>query len=465
MYDVFLSYSRKDAVVANQIYEDLCNDGLVVFFDRQSIRAENFPARIAQGIKDSKVVLFLASQNSVSANYAPDELVFAKNNKPRNAIIIYRIDSYGFPDDIELLFAALNQRDLASDSIEVILDDIKHLLAEGEISRTPRVTKSTSVDTSLNELLDAFRKLDFYSVIYREIETGYWKDNWNHHLLLMKSYKSVGDRRNYGILLNQYQNSGIVYYPQFYNVISQVWHMIEFGFIKEAKTHIRDLLQAKQTVADKICSQVNYTHLLLLSGEHQEALNNYKDILQTLNANARYSYLLKDFDVLNWIGYNQLKCNVISSICAHIEYKQKAFNTSMESHLACKSYEEILCSHRWHYRENRLHIILSFRVFNNVGNAIYYFVEYERSVLGKLFDILPFGIDESSIIQKTGRAFCQYRLTKKDGRVFIEEFNPVTEVVSCGELIRITNKELHIMILDNGNPQLAGKIRKYKAIT
>ena len=137
----------------------------------------------------------------------------------------------------------------------------------------------------------------------------------------------------------------------------------------------------------------------------------------------------------------------------------------MESHLACKSYEEILCSHRWHYRENRLHIILSFRVFNNVGNAIYYFVEYERSVLGKLFDILPFGIDESSIIQKTGKAFCQYRLTKKDGRVFIEEFNPVTEVVSCGELIRITNKELHIMILDNGNPQLAGKIRKYKAIT
>ena len=133
MYDVFLSYSRKDAVVANQIYEDLCNDGLVVFFDRQSIRAENFPARIAQGIKDSKVVLFLASQNSVSANYAPDELVFAKNNKPRNAIIIYRIDSYGFPDDIELLFAALNQRDIAYDSIEVILDDIKHILAEGEI--------------------------------------------------------------------------------------------------------------------------------------------------------------------------------------------------------------------------------------------------------------------------------------------------------------------------------------------
>ena len=149
MYDVFLSYSRKDAVVANQIYEALCNGGLYVFFDRQSIRAESFPACIAQGIKDSKVVLFLASQNSVSANYAPDELVFAKNHKPRNAIIIYHIDSYGFPDDIELLFASLNQRDIASDSIEVILDDIKHLLAEGEISRTPRVTKSTSVDTSL----------------------------------------------------------------------------------------------------------------------------------------------------------------------------------------------------------------------------------------------------------------------------------------------------------------------------
>ncbi|MCH5174556.1 MAG: toll/interleukin-1 receptor domain-containing protein [Prevotellaceae bacterium] len=465
MYDVFLSYSRKDIIVANQIYKELCNDGLNVFFDRQSIGPENFPKRIAQGIKESKAVLFLASHNSTTATYAPDELVFAKNNKPRNAIIIYRIDSCIFPDDIELLFASLNQRDITSDSIEVILDDIKHILAEGEISSTPRVTKSTSIDSSLNELLDAFRNLDFYSVIYKEIETCYWKNNWNHHLLLMMSYKSVGDRRNYGILLNEYHNSGVVYYPQFYSVISQVWHMIEFGYIKEAKTHIRDLLQAKQTLADKICSQVNHTHLLLLSGNHHEALNNYKDILQTLDANARYSYLLKDFDTLNWIGYNQLNYSVISSICAHIGYRQKNFNTSIESHLACKRYEEILCSHRWHWRENRLHIILSFKTFNNVGNSIYYFVEYERNVLGKLFDVLPFGIDESSIIQKTGRAFCQYRLTNKNGRVFIEEFNPMTEVVSCGELMRITSKELHIKILDNGNPQLAGKIRKYKAIT
>lgn len=463
-YDVFISYSRKDAEVANQIYEELCNNELDVFFDRQSIRAESFPSKIAQGIKESKVVLFLASKNSVTANYAPDELVYAKNNKPRNAIIVYRIDSCVFPDDIELLFSSLNHRDINADSFEVVLDDIKQILAEGSISRIPRVTKSTEIDTYFKELLDLWYNLDFYSVIFQEIETGCWKDNWNHHLLLMKAYKSVGDRKNFGLLLNMYQTSGIVYYPQFYGVISQVWNMIEYGYIKEAESHVKNLLQATSSASSKICSEVNYTHILLLSGEHQEALNNYKDILQSLDKPNRYSYLLKDFDTLNWIGYNQMKFDIISKVCYNIGYKPKRFNTYLEGHFACIRYENTLCSHRWHWRENRLHIILSFRKFNNVGNSIYYFVEYERNLLGKLFDALPFGIDESDTIQETGRAFCQYRLTKRDGRLFLEEYDPMSEIISCGEIMRLNNKELHIKILDNGNPQQMGKIRKYKAI-
>ena len=465
MYDVFLSYSRKDADVANQIYEELCSNGLDVFFDRQSIRAENFPSRIAQGIKESKVVLFLASKNSVTANYAPDEIVYAKNNKPRNAIIVYRIDSCAFPDDIELLFSSLNHRDINADSFEVILDDIKQILAEGSISRIPHVTKNTEIDSYFHEFLDLWYDKDFYSVIFQENETGCWKSNWNHHLLLMKAYKLVGDRKNYGLLLNMYQASGIVYYPKFYGVISQVWDMIEFGYIKEAKTHVKNLLQATNSLSNKICSEVNYSHILLLSGEHQEALNNYKDILQSLDRLERYSYLLKDFDTLNWIGYNQLNFGVISSICHNIGYKLKRFNTNLEGHLACTRYENTLCSHRWHWRESRLHIILSFRRFNNVGNSIYYFVEYDRNLLGKLFDALPFGVDESDTIQGMDKAFCQYRLTKLNDRLFLEEYDPMSEIISCGEIIRLNSKELHIKILDNGNPQLAGKIRKYKAIT
>ena len=92
-------------------------------------------------------------------------------------------------------------------------------------------------------------------------------------------------------------------------------------------------------------------------------------------------------------------------------------------------------------------------------------MEYERNLLGKLFDALPFGVDESDTIQGMDKAFCQYRLTKLNDRLFLEEYDPMSEIISCGEIIRLNSKELHIKILDNGNPQLAGKIRKYKAIT
>ena len=465
MYDVFLSYSRKDEAVANQIYEKLCDNGLDVFFDRQSIRAESFPGKIAQGIKESKVILFLASENSVTANYAPDELVYAKNHKSRDSIIVYRIDSYTFPDDIELLLSSLNHRDVANDPFEVLLDDILHILAQGSISRIPRVTKRTTIDASFENLLEAFYNLDFYSIVRYEIDSRNWEDNWNHHLLLMKTYKYVGDRRNYDVLLKMYQSSGIVYYPNFYDAISQVWDMIEFGFVKEAETHKRGLLQNYDSVIDRICSEVNFTHLLLLSGDHQEALNRYKDILKSLKTEERYSFLLKDFDTINWLGYNQLNSGVISRICSNIGYRLRAFVTSVDGHMACEGYEKTMYSHRWHWRDGRLHIILSFRSFNGIGNSIYSLVEYERSILGRIFNVLPFGLGESNAIQNTGKVFCQFRITKRGGRLFLEEYNPMTEDISCGEILRLNNKELHIKILYNGDSQMVGKVRKFEAVS
>ena len=464
MYDVFLSYSRADGQIADHIYEELTDYGLNVFFDRFSIGSGSFPERIAQGIKESKVILFLASRNSVAANYAPDELVFAKNNKPRNSIIVYRIDSSVFPDDIELLLSSLNHRNIENDPIKVVLDDILQILAQGSISRTPRVTKSIDIDSLFENLLNAFNNLDFYSVVHYEMETKKWVNNWNHHLLLMKTYKFVGDRRNYGVLLSMYQSSGIVYYPIFYSAISQVWDMIEFGFVKEAETHIKGLLQNNHAVSDKICSEVNYTHILLLSGFHQEALNRYKDILKSLNAVERYSFLLKDFDTINWFGYNQLSSDLILQICSNIGYKQRMFVTSAEGHMECEGYDRTLCSHRWHWRDGRLHIILSFRSFNSTGNSIYSLVEYERNFLGRVFNVLPFGIGESNTIQNTGKIFCQYRIAKRGGRLFLEEYNPMTEDISCGEILRLNDKELHIKILYNGNQQMAGKLRKFNAV-
>lgn len=439
MYDVFISYSRVDSSIAQYIFNGLTDKGLNVFFDIESIRSESFASKIATGIKESKIILFIASHNSVTSNYAPDELVFAKNNKPRNAIIVYRVDSSSFPDDIELLFSSLNQRTMESDSIEILIDDILYLLAQGEISRTPRVSKNTNIDQTFKNLFHDFCNQDYYFVIQQEIEAGYWKENWNHHFLLMITYAKIGDRGNYGYLLKSYLTSGIIYFPNFYGYISQLWDMIKFGFIKEAQKQLQAVHQTKLSQEDRLCFEINSTHIELLTGSVQEALNQYKEILKHLSFQERFAYVIKDFNTLNWIGYNQLKEKTMLATCTNLGYMPLGILTTLEGHLACKRFENMLSANRWHWREGRIHIVLSFRTFNDCGNTIYYFVEHDKNILGKIFNVLPYGLDESDKIERTSRTFCQYRLNMIDRHLIIEEFNPISEEIYSGEIIHLNS--------------------------
>lgn len=463
-FDVFISYSRADDRIADYIFRALSEIGLKVFYDKSSISSESFPKRLSEGILCSKVLLFLASANSVSANYAPDELVFAKNNKPRNSIIVYRIDSCRFPSDIELLLSSLNHRDSSSDSIHVIIDDIYQILAKGEISNFPKVSKSTDEDENFKKLYNSFLSFDFYSIVFNEIKNRYWEYNWNHHLLLMKTYEIVGDRHNYSILLKNYQNSGIYYYPKFYGLIPQIWDMIKMGFSSETHSHIKNIASQIVTREDKICSDVNYSHILLLAGHSQDAINYYVDISKRLTKSELYQYLLKDFDTIKWTGFNSLSESKFKVVSSSLGYSGRNILTSISGHNLCKEYENLLVSKRWHYREQRTHIVLAFKIFNGSGNTIYYFEERDKNILGRLFNVLPYGLDETNTILRNGKAFCQYRLSIVKGCLILEEYNPLTEQISIGEIVKLNAKELHIKVLDNGNISSRGEIRKFKAI-
>ena len=61
MYDVFISYSRKDTNVANRICKAFDDAGITYFIDRQGIGgAYEFPAVLAEAIMSSKIFLYLA---------------------------------------------------------------------------------------------------------------------------------------------------------------------------------------------------------------------------------------------------------------------------------------------------------------------------------------------------------------------------------------------------------------------
>ena len=87
-YDVFISYSRKDTPIADQICAAFDRAGISYFIDRQGIGGGfEFPVVLAEAILESQVILFLASVNSYESKFTNAELTFAFNEKPKNSIL------------------------------------------------------------------------------------------------------------------------------------------------------------------------------------------------------------------------------------------------------------------------------------------------------------------------------------------------------------------------------------------
>lgn len=129
-YDVFISYSRKDSDIANQICAAFDRTGVSYFIDRQGISGGlEFPAVLADALLNSKIILYLASRNSFESKFTNAELTFAFNEKPKNSILPYIIDGSTMPPALRFVFANINWRTLDQHPIEpVLINDILRLL-------------------------------------------------------------------------------------------------------------------------------------------------------------------------------------------------------------------------------------------------------------------------------------------------------------------------------------------------
>lgn len=129
-YDVFISYSRKDTVIAEKICKALDEAAITYFIDRQGIAGGlEFPKVIANAILDSRLFLFLASNNSYMSKFTNSEITFAFNKKPKESIIPYIIDDSHLPVHLEFVFSSINFRTLKDHPItSTLIEDIKRLL-------------------------------------------------------------------------------------------------------------------------------------------------------------------------------------------------------------------------------------------------------------------------------------------------------------------------------------------------
>ena len=71
IYDVFLSHSTKDKGVVRELAERLRKDGLKVWFDEWVLKAgDSIPAKIEEGLENSRVLVLCVSANAFGSGWA-----------------------------------------------------------------------------------------------------------------------------------------------------------------------------------------------------------------------------------------------------------------------------------------------------------------------------------------------------------------------------------------------------------
>jgi hypothetical protein len=124
--NVFISYSRKNVEKAMRLKQLLEGLGFNVWLDLVGIAAgEEWPAKLAEAIKEADVVLMLLSRASVSSEYCLKEVIFAKKkNKP---IVGLRLEDMVLPDKIELMLGDAQQVAMPEDQgFESVVEELAH---------------------------------------------------------------------------------------------------------------------------------------------------------------------------------------------------------------------------------------------------------------------------------------------------------------------------------------------------
>ena len=129
-YDVFISYSRKDTAIADRICAAFDRAGISYFIDRQGIAGGmEFPVVLAEAIENSRLFLFMASENSYQSKFTNNEVLYAFNEKPHNSLLPYIIDGSRMPPSLRFTFASINVRNITEHPIEsVLVNDVLTLL-------------------------------------------------------------------------------------------------------------------------------------------------------------------------------------------------------------------------------------------------------------------------------------------------------------------------------------------------
>lgn len=145
--DVFISYSRKDKTIVDEICELLDENNISFWRDVGEIGpGGQFMGDIVDAIKGCKITLFISSANSNQSLYTAKEVALAFNEGKH--IIPYKIDHSSFNKNMEFLFSDINFTEAIPYSRQkalTLVSDIKALVDGTRVSEQ-KIKERTYID-------------------------------------------------------------------------------------------------------------------------------------------------------------------------------------------------------------------------------------------------------------------------------------------------------------------------------
>lgn len=185
MSRLFISYSRKNSIIVDQLYDQLCSSGFSVWVDREAIQAGDYwRSKIVNAIERSDFFIIALSKDSVISKNVLKELDLAENfNIPVVPVIIEEVD---IPSEMQYQLSGIQRLDFLSDfaaGYELLLEvlkkghptDVKVLSPEKKRKKSGerRSKGRSSIKVKNLDHLVRFFKLFFHvGVIYHVIIFG-----------------------------------------------------------------------------------------------------------------------------------------------------------------------------------------------------------------------------------------------------------------------------------------------------
>lgn len=154
-YDVFISYSRKDSIIANEIYQLFERKNISCFIDKELIRGgDDFAKKITDAILSSRIFLFLASKNSYKSRFSINEVKFFTDRISRDkdlerdrVFIPYMIDDSPIPNELDYMIGTTNRLNIHEHPIDgILVRNILEILYLYPTSKVKSITEQTPDD-------------------------------------------------------------------------------------------------------------------------------------------------------------------------------------------------------------------------------------------------------------------------------------------------------------------------------